>query len=190
MRELAILDAAIEELAESSVDGMSMLGVAKRAGASKETLYSWFGDKDGLVRALIIRNADQAAERVQGAFEGGKDLTETLVGFSIGLLTLLTGESSVAINRAAMSSPELATTLLESGRFRVGPIVEGYLLQAHKTGQISAPNPAKAFELLYGLVIQDSQIRVLLGETPPSTREIKLRAKEAVTQFLLLTQPE
>ena len=32
-----------------------------------------------------------------------------------------------ALNRAAMASPELAETLLASGRHRVGPLVERYL---------------------------------------------------------------
>ena len=50
-----------------------MLSVARRAGASKETLYSWFGNRDGLLRALIERNADTSAERVAAALGSTTD---------------------------------------------------------------------------------------------------------------------
>ena len=38
-----ILDAAVEVLAEGGYRDASMLEIAKRASASKETLYAWFG---------------------------------------------------------------------------------------------------------------------------------------------------
>jgi hypothetical protein len=44
-----------------------------------------------------------------------------------------------------------------------------------------------AFTLLYGLVIQDTQIRVLLGDDPPSRRLISRRAETAVDRFFELT---
>lgn len=185
-RQQAVLDCALEELLENGVDGLSMLGVAQRAGASKETLYSWFDSREGLLTALIERNADGAADRVREALEREAHPTETLVGFGIGLLTLLTSPASIALNRAAMTTPELAHRLLASGRFRVGPIVEHYLASITTDKQLNIADPAAAFELLYGLLIQDTQIRVLLGDDPPSPADIKARAKTAVEQFFAL----
>ena len=52
-----ILDHAVEVLAERGYRDASMLEIAKRAAASKETLYAWFGDKQGLFEAAIRRNA-------------------------------------------------------------------------------------------------------------------------------------
>lgn len=45
---------------------------------------------------------------------------------------------------------------------------------------------ASAFEVLYGLVVRDTQIRVLLGEPPPSRTAIVERARTAVNDFLRL----
>ena len=42
--------------------------------------------------------------------------------------------------------------------------------------------------VLYGLVIRDTQIRVLLGEDPPGRPEIVARADDAVERFLTLTE--
>ncbi len=44
-----------------------MLGVDRRAGASKQTLYSWFENRTGPLTALIQRNADGAMERARAA---------------------------------------------------------------------------------------------------------------------------
>lgn len=185
-RESAILDAALAELVDLGPDRMSMLGVARRAGASKETLYSWFGDRDGLLTALIERNADAAAAGVEAALATEADPRDTLVGFATGLLGLLTSPSSVVLNRAAMTSPDLAASLLRSGRHRVGPIVERYLAELHARGMLHAPDPAESFELLYGLIVRDTQIRVLLGDDPPA--DLEGRAADAVDAFVLLNE--
>jgi AcrR family transcriptional regulator len=186
-RRQQVIDAAFAELVDHGAEQVTMLGIAERAGASKETLYSWFGNRLGLLRAMIEENADGAAARVKEAIDGDDDPHETLVGFSIGLLTLLTDPRSVALNRAAMTSPELAETLLASGRHRVGPIVEEYLARLSEAGELSIDDAAAGFRLLYGLVIQDTQIRVLLGEPPPSPEAIREQATRAVEAFLRLT---
>ncbi len=185
-RRNAVLDATEAALLDEGYDNVTMLAIARRAGASKETLYSWFGNRDGLFAALIERSADESGAAVDAALGTGAPTHDTLTGFAAGLLTLLCSPSSIALNRAAMQSPELSARLLASGRHRVGPLVERYLAARHDAGEINAPDPAVAFELLYGLIIRDVQIRVLLGESPPSSRSIKRQAATAVEQFLTL----
>lgn len=166
----------------------TMQAIADEAHASKETLYAWFGDREELVAALIRSNADaSAAQLTQSLWQPVADhatARATLEGYARGLLTLLTGDISVALNRAAMSSPTLAAELLESGRHRVGPIAVEYLSDLHGAGLSPHPNAEAAFSFLYGLVVQDTQIRVLLGEQAPSARSIGDRARWAVHTFL------
>lgn len=50
----------MDEIVQHGYDDTSMAQIAARAGASKETLYAWFGDKSGLIQALIESNADLA----------------------------------------------------------------------------------------------------------------------------------
>ncbi|NND73389.1 MAG: TetR/AcrR family transcriptional regulator [Ilumatobacter sp.] len=188
-REAAVLDAAEQEMLEHGYAHVTMLGIARRAGASKETLYSWFGNRDGLFAAMIARNADRAAGAVQRALDGGTPARETLVGFATGLLILLTSPASVALNHAAMQSPELAEQLLASGRYRVGPLVERYLAELDRAGQVRVADPEAAFTTLYGLIIRDDQIRVLLGEPAATGKQVRRRAETAVDQFLALHAP-
>jgi AcrR family transcriptional regulator len=202
-----VLDAAFELLVERGYQGATMAAVAERAGSSKETLYAWFGSKQGLMTALIHRQAEASNRAVAAALDAGAadgrplpDPAETLTAFATNLLRLLLGERSVAINRAAMAdlgggraggraagSGELAAVLLAEGRHRTGPIVEAYLARLAERGRIEVDDPAAAFQLLYGLVVQDLQIRVLLGERPPGPAAIAAQARRAVDRFLALT---
>jgi AcrR family transcriptional regulator len=186
-----ILDAVFELLAERGYQGTTMAAVAARAGSSKETLYAWFGSKQGLFTALIRRQAEAANQAVAAALDGdgGHDPAATLTAFATNLLMLLLGERSVALNRAALAEPdgELAAVLLAQGRHRTGPIVEAYLARLAAEGHLGIDDPADAFQLLYGLVIQDLQIRVLLGEPPPGPDALAEQARVAVERFLALT---
>jgi AcrR family transcriptional regulator len=186
-----ILDAVFELLAERGYQGTTMAAVAARAGSSKETLYAWFGSKQGLFTALIRRQAEAANQAVATALDGGggHDPAATLTAFATKLLLLLLGERSVALNRAALAEPdgELAAVLLAQGRHRTGPIVEAYLARLAAEGHLGIDDPADAFQLLYGLVIQDLQIRVLLGEPPPSRDALAEQGRVAVERFLALT---
>jgi AcrR family transcriptional regulator len=199
-----VLDAVFQLLVERGYRGTTMAAVAARAGSSKETLYAWFGSKQGLFTALIRRQAEAANQAVAGAFQAAEgadggpppDPAATLTAFATNLLRLLLGERSVAINRAAIAeldggtterSGELAAVLLAQGRHRTGPIVEAYLARLAADGHLRIDDPADAFQLLYGLVVQDLQIRVLLGEPPPPPAGMAAHARTAVKRFLALT---
>jgi len=185
-RRIEILDAALAVLVEDGLEHMTMLAVAERAGASKGTLYTWFGNRDGLLRALIERNADDSAERIAAGLGQDQDPVEVLTGYAAGLLRLLTSPPSIVLNRAAMTSPDLAEALLAAGRHRIGPLVERYLATLDAHGSLVVPDASHAFQVLYGLVVRDLQIRTLLGEAPPTDAQVRKQATRAVTEFMQL----
>ena len=85
-----------------------------------------------------------------------------------------------------MGSPPLAEALLASGRHRIGPLVEQYLTELDRAGALAIDDPVHAFQVLYGLVVRDIQIRVLLGEKPPTRSQIRQQAEQAVEAFVQL----
>ncbi|GII04751.1 TetR/AcrR family transcriptional regulator [Planobispora takensis] len=186
-RRRAALDAALAELVEHGVEGMTMQAVAARAGSSKESLYSWFGNRQGLLAALIERQSEQVNAAVTAALERPAEPRAMLAAIAENLLGLLVGEASVALNRAAMASAELSELLLRHGRHATGPLVEAYLGRLAADGALRIDDPAEAFGLLYGLAVRDLQIRVLLGERTPSADEIRTGARLAADRFLALT---
>ncbi|WP_083924259.1 TetR/AcrR family transcriptional regulator C-terminal domain-containing protein [Nocardiopsis lucentensis] len=186
-RRRAALDAALAELLERGAAGITMQAVATRAGSSKESLYAWFGSRQGLLAALIERQAEQVNAAVATAIDRSSDPRTALTAVARNLLTLLVGDVSVALNRAAMTSPELAGLLLRHGRHTTGPLVAAFLDRLAGEGVLRVDEPEEAFRLLYGLVVRDLQIRVLLGEHPPSEEEIRAQAVVAVDRFLALS---
>lgn len=186
-RQTAVLKAALRELQVSGYNGLTMQKVAKRAKCSKETLYAWYENKQGLLTKLIEQNADEAAANLEVAFESNAKPELVLQGFCIGLITLLSSKQSVTLNHAAMASPELAKILLRSGRYRAGPIVKQYLEKLMVDGDLKKTNSEEAFTLLYGLAVRDVQIRVLLGERAPTKSEIESMCERAVDLFFKLS---
>ncbi|MDJ0462138.1 TetR/AcrR family transcriptional regulator [Streptomyces sp. H27-C3] len=76
----ALLDAAFIALADRPWSGVRMVDVASSAGVSRQTLYNEFGSKDGLARALVLREADAYLAGVERALaERSGDLRDRLL---------------------------------------------------------------------------------------------------------------
>jgi AcrR family transcriptional regulator len=196
-RRDAILDAALELLVAEGYAGTSMLKVARAAGASKETLYAWFGDKAGLFEALVAREAAAMNATLDGALAKDPRTAEpraVLERFGRQVLALLFGARSISINRAAIAAadahPELGRVLSASGREASGARVIAYLAAQHEAGRLDVPDPPAAFERLMGLLLGDLQVRVLMGAVdPPGEHARRTRARRAVDAFLRLHAP-
>ncbi len=66
-RRQEILDAAFEEFSAKGYSGASMEAIARRAGASKETLYAWFKNKETLLNTLFAARLDGMTGRATAA---------------------------------------------------------------------------------------------------------------------------
>lgn len=190
-RREEILDTAIQVLSERGYRDASMLEVARRTSASKETLYAWFGDKRGLYEAVIRRNAQAVQVVLARHLESEAPTDLVLVDFGRALLQLLLGDSAVAINRAAISEsrtdPSLAQTLGGAGREATLPSFVRFLELRRKRGALRIDTTSQAVEDFLGLLIGDIQIRRLLGLLEaPRKAQIEARAARAAKNFLRL----
>ncbi|MCO5217202.1 MAG: TetR/AcrR family transcriptional regulator [Thermomicrobiales bacterium] len=186
-RRNEILDIAKQMMVDTGVEQTTMLRIAQEAGASKETLYNWFGTKTGLIEALCLREAEIINDQLASALgDDSRKIESVLENLAMGLMNTLLGEWSLAVNRAAMQSPEIATTVLQSGRFTVGPMVADYLERQAAVGRIRIESGDAAFRMLFGLIMQDSQIRALLWNRAEDPEIYSGRARIAVQSFLKL----
>lgn len=186
-RRSEILDVATTLLAERGYRDATMLEIAERASASKETLYSWFGGKAGLYEAAIRRNAARVQDALAAQLIREASTETVLTEFGAALLELLLGEDAVAINRAAIaearSDPTLARSLAKAGRDATLPPFVAFL-EARKE-ELAIEDAGAAAEQFLGLLIRDSQVRRLLGlTTAPSRSEACRQAKRATAAFL------
>lgn len=66
-RRREILDAAFAEFSARGYAGVSMEAIARRARASKETLYAWFSNKETLFATVLVARMEEMAGRVDAA---------------------------------------------------------------------------------------------------------------------------
>ena len=171
-RQREVLDAVLALLVEEG-DAVTMSAVARRASCSKETLYKWFGDRDGLMTATVRW---QASKVRAGSYDrqhlDASTLAESLDDFAANWLAVISSGTSIALNRvavgnAAAGKADLGRIVLANGRFAIGE--------------------RRTF---FGLVGRDVQIRLLLGDRMALGRaEIERDAALATRQFLKLFGP-
>ncbi|WP_328536797.1 TetR/AcrR family transcriptional regulator [Streptomyces sp. NBC_00344] len=78
----SLLDSALSAITAQPWSGVRMVDVASAAGVSRQTLYNEFGSKDGLVRALVRREADRYLLGVDRVLAGPAPDAERLAGIA------------------------------------------------------------------------------------------------------------
>jgi AcrR family transcriptional regulator len=191
-RQKDVLDAALALLMEAG-DQLTMAGVARRASCSKETLYKWFGDRDGLLTATVQWQASKVrVEPVDRARLDLARLTAALEGFAADWLRVVSSPTSIALNRLAVAhagsdKPGLGAIVLENGRFALARRLKPVLEAGREKELLAFGDAEAAFRTFFGLVARDVQMRLLLGDRTKLTEaEVIGDAAEATRQFLAL----
>ncbi|WP_037437408.1 TetR/AcrR family transcriptional regulator C-terminal domain-containing protein [Sinorhizobium fredii] len=192
-RQGAVLEQALRLLVDGGEKALTTAGVARAASCSKESLYKWFGDRDGLLSAMIafqaskVRTLGVSAEALDEA-----SLRAHLVAFAKDLLDVLAGDVSLALNRLAIGQEsregsKLGRLLEERGRRQIGRRAGALLEAGRKAGLLAFGDAEEAYGALYGLVVSDWHLRMLLGDDPSGLKKnFGRRAERAVDAFLAL----
>jgi AcrR family transcriptional regulator len=191
-RQGEVLDVVLDLLVEGG-HRLTMNAVARQANCSKETLYKWFGDRDGLLAATVkwqasrVRAGAYDAERLDVAA-----LRDSLERFAASWLRVISSQTSIALNRVAIAeaaspSSNLGRIVLENGRFAIGARLKPLLEAGRAAGLLRFADSEAAFRAFFGLAGRDVQIRVLLGDAlEMSEDDIARDAASATEQFLIL----
>ncbi len=111
------LDVAEDMVVASGPRGLSMRELAARVGVSRQTLYSEFGDRQGVASALVLRSTDRFLDRIENALSGQDDLHAAWVA-AVG--AALTESATNPLTKALLSGDGAAPELLGA---ESGPIV-------------------------------------------------------------------
>ena len=191
-RQKDVLDAVLALLVERS-EALTMTAVARRAKCSKETLYKWFGDRDGLLTATVrwqaslVRAGSFDRQRLDAAA-----LRESLERFAANWLSVISSRTSIALNRVAVAhagsgKSNLGEIVLANGRFAIGERLKPLLEAGREVGLIQFDDTEATFRAFFGLVGRDGQIRLLLGDRLELRKEGFARdAAESTRQFFAL----
>lgn len=190
-RQQAVLDAVLALMVEGGEPTMS--AVARRAACSKETLYKWFGDRDGLLAATVQWQASRVrAGNYDRTRLDAHALRESLEAFAANWLRVISSDTSIALNRvaigkAAKAGDHLGAIVLANGRLAIGERLKPLLEAGRDAGLLSFEDAEEAFRTFFGLAGRDVQIRLLLGDAAkPAEAEIRRDAARAARQFFAL----
>lgn len=191
-RQQAVLDAALAAMVEEG-DALTMTSVSRRASCSKETLYKWFGDRDGLLTATVRWQASKVSiPTVDRARLDRAALVSALEQFAANWLRVISSQTSIALNRMAVShaasgKDNLGSIVLKNGRNAMALRLQPLLEAAREAGLLNFSDADEAFRAFFGLVLRDIQIRLLLGDAIQlSGPHIADDAARATGQFMAL----
>ncbi len=183
-RRAEIEAVAYRLMAERGYAGMSMLMLARAVGASNETLYRWYGDKPGLVRAMIAANAAEVLAMLDAAAERKLSLEADLREVGGRLLALLVGERAVALHRAAAgdASGDLGRELARGARETLMPRLALLLARHGLDGPVAA-------ECFLALLLGDWPVSRVIGVmAEPDEAAQAARLADAVARMAALVR--
>jgi hypothetical protein len=115
-----------------------------------------------------------------------------LVAFARDLLSVLSGDVSLALNRLAIgqasrAESRLGQLLIERGRRRIDERAMALLEAGKRRGLIRYEDRESAYHTLYGLIVRDLHVRMMLGEDGARQPQLfEPMATEAIDQFFAL----
>lgn len=166
-----LLDVATEVFLQKGYKGASMIEIARRAGASKQTLYARYPSKAELFAGLIERKAAHLFEAI-GSLDDTRSVRETLIHCGANLLELIVSPDARGVHRVViaecMEFPELGEIFWSRGPGRTRAMLADYLRTQQKLGHLAIPpsrlrDPEQAVEVLLALIVSDMSLRAWIG---------------------------
>jgi TetR/AcrR family transcriptional regulator, mexJK operon transcriptional repressor len=169
-RAARLLDVATEVFLEQGFKGASMSEIARRAGASKQTLYTRYPSKAALFAALVERKSSLLFEAI-GVLGQDIALRDALLRFGYTLLTMILSGDARGLHRVVIAEciefPELSEMFWDLGPGRMRATLVSYLRTQQNLGVLRPGNPEHAVEAFLGMLISTASLRTNLGLTTP-----------------------
>ncbi len=169
-RRRAMIEAAESLFLDQGYDATSLAAIVKRSGGSLATLYELFGNKQGLLRAIIELRDEHDRGPGYGQDCAMTPPSELLRCYAHRVYSHVTSPRAIALKRIviteALRDPEFARTLYED--IHLPPIRElaEILRRLDEDGKASIDDPMAAAGLFFAIVMSDAQLRMLVeGDT-------------------------
>jgi AcrR family transcriptional regulator len=178
----AILQSALEVLAERGVGGLTVEGVAARCGVAKTTIYRRWRSKEDLALAALVGMVDRQAQRPRNLGDARAELVAFVVRLVRALDSTLVGRVIHGLVSELAADPDLARAFREQVLARRSAELDRILERGVERGEIRpGARDGIALDLLLGPVYYR-----LLVSGMPLTREF---AEEVVDCFLASARP-
>lgn len=191
-----VLDGAREVFMADGFEGASMDDIARAAGVSKATVYSYFPDKRQLfiemARTACVRMADETVSRVEG---GEQSMSELLTLVAREIIHFLTSPFGLQIFRICVAEsdrfPELGRAFYKNGPEQGRARLVEFFSQAVADGKLDIDDLDFAADQFSELCKARVWPRAVFGvQSKFSDEEIDLCARNAAQTFLARYGPK
>lgn len=184
-----VLEGARKVFLADGFENATVDEIARAAGVSKATLYSYFPDKTRLFTEVARCECERMAEAANRFIDQTAPVHEVLVAAAVALQRFLLSPVAQAMFRICVNErdrfPELAAEY-----YRVGPEmgrlrIECYLREAVARGELQIDDFSMAAEHFSDLARSRLWLRAMLGvQDAVSEDELRRVAEEGVATFL------
>ena len=186
VRRSQILDAAAEVFLVKGYGGATIDLVVERAGASKATVYSFFGGKDGLFSAIV----EERSKRILSAFSDPEvidsDVLSALTHIARRYMEVLMAPDAVGVYRLIIAEgvrfPELARAFYQRGPDLTNAHLAGMLSVWRERGLIHLDDPHLAAVQFFDSVGADLHRRAMAGIVSKASRAMIQRGIDHAVQ--------
>lgn len=188
-RREALLQSAAKVFLEQGYEATSIDAIIGVAGGSKRSIYSEFGNKQGLFTAIVTQSADRALSTLVLEEIESSDLPTTLRAFGRNLMEVYMSPTLIGIYRIAVTEanrfPDLVRSFYDQGPRRATSRLSRVLEQAAARGEIRAGDCERAAGHFVAMIRDNLHLQVVLGLRPaPSRKEMHVAVDSAVDLFL------
>jgi len=189
-RRKEILDAAFLEFSSKGYAGTSMEAIARRARASKETLYAWFQNKETLLNTLFSARLNGMASRATAAAVVDPSpanvlpiIAEDVIRFMLVVEPLT---QAIGVGEAGDKALRMLGETITEERNRF----VGYLLLARERGEIDFDDdPFELASLFVSMAQGEWSMRLSTGMLDELTDEMVQTHARRVTRIFLRGLP-
>jgi AcrR family transcriptional regulator len=187
-RREAILEAAYTLFMEKGYAAVSLDDIIRISRGSKSSVYKYFGNKKGILKAVTRALADEMLDEINLSFPAGRTPREALNRIGMVLVDMALSEKAINQHRHAVSHarqlPGLARLWYESGPRQTFDGIARYLEQEAAAGRLQIANPGQAALLFAGMIIFHENMRLLVNLRPTKRSDLQQMVTEAVEVFL------
>jgi AcrR family transcriptional regulator len=185
-RRREILDAAFLEFTEKGYSGASMEAIARRARASKETLYAWFENKESLFHTLFLLRLEGMESRVIAAAEADPAPANVLPSIAEHAIRLMLAIEPLSRAMGVGEPNDKAARLLGQTISRERAKFVDYLLRCREQGFVAFDDdPFEIASLFVAMALGEWSLRLGTGLLDELTDAMIEQHAQRVTRIFL-----
>lgn len=169
-RRQAILDAAESLFLEHGYPSVSLSAIVQRSGGSLATIYQMFGNKQGLLRAVVDRSNDEYLKDLDTLLASGLPPRRILEEFALRYLALTTTPRKIAFMRLviveSLTDPDFGEAFDNDMQLKYITRLASLFESWNARGIAQIDRPRHAAELYFAMLLCNLPIRFMLGRPP------------------------